>query len=319
MNYITFSNPEFLWFLLSLPLLLITHLAFLRNAKVKAFKFANFEAIKRVTGKGLITKNYAILFIRLGTILAVILAVSGTTIYYKGMVNEANYVIALDVSSSMTAQDVSPSRIEAAKLAAKEFVNNISGDTEIGVITFSGETFISQPLTNNKILVYDALNRAEIVKAGGTDIASSLVTGANLLVSTENKSKVIILITDGSNTQGEFIQRSLSTAIEYLQEQKVIVYSLSLGTGEGALGYLPEYYNVSAIYDTEGLASLSNATGGKLYSATDGNDLVKALNDINNTREGFVKVEASFLLLVLSLIMLFIEWGLANTRFRRVA
>lgn len=318
MQYITFENPEFLWLLIALPMLVITHFAFLRNARVKGMKFANFSTIKRVTGKSLITKNYTQMFLRLGVVLFMVLAVSGTTIWYKGLVNESDFVIALDVSSSMTSRDVEPSRFVAAKNAAVTFVDKVNGDTKIGLITFSGETFISQKLTGNKILIKSAINRANVTKAGGTDLATALITSTNLLYNS-NKSKSIILITDGSNTQGEFLQRSLDYAIDYLEEEHVIVYSLSIGTGEGNLGYLPEYHNISAIFETEDLEKVSNSTGGKVYSANTEEELNQAFSEINNLEEGIIKRELGFILLISSIILLFLEWGLIQTRFRRIA
>ncbi len=318
MQYVTFDHIEFLWLLLALPLLVVTHFGFLKHARVKGMKFANFSTLKRITGKGLITKNYTQLFLRLGVVLLMVLSVAGTTIYYKGTVNSSDYVIALDVSSSMTSQDISPSRFEVAKTAASAFIDNIKGNNKIGLVTFSGETFISQPLTENKLLIKDAIKKASISKAGGTDIANALITSANVLSFSE-RGKTIVLITDGSNTQGEFIRRSLDQAIKYLEEQHVIVFSMSLGNGEGPLGYLPEYYNISAVYDTEGLEKISNATGGAVFSANNAEDLQTAFETINDTEEGIIKKELDFPLSVLSIILLFLEWGLIQTRFRRVA
>ena len=318
MQYVTFDNIEFLWLLIALPLLVITHFAFLKHARVKGMKFANFSTLKRVTGKGLITKNYTQLFLRLGIIFLMVFAVAGTTVYYPGIVNTSDYVIALDVSSSMTSEDISPNRFQAAKVAALEFIDNVEGSSEVGLVTFSGETFISQPLSENRILIRDAVNRAEISKAGGTDIANALITSANVLSFSE-RGKSVILITDGSNTQGEFIRRSLDQAIEYLEEQHVVVYSMALGTGEGPLGYLPEYYNVSAVFDTQELEKISNATGGAVFSANNAEDLSNAFAQIGNTEEGIIERELEFPLLVLSIILLFLEWGLIQTRFRRIA
>src|SRR3989338_8097940 len=100
-----FVNPEYLWFLLSIPLLIITHFYFLHHAHSKAFRFANFDALKRVTGKDLITKNILVLTIRCLVLVLMILASSGVEVWYIGESNQNDYIIAIDTSLSMTTTD----------------------------------------------------------------------------------------------------------------------------------------------------------------------------------------------------------------------
>ena len=199
---LTFENPIFLWYLLSIPLLIYTHFYLFRHAKVKAMQFANFEALKRVTGERLITKNIIILTLRVLTLTCVIMAATGAVFWYEGMVNENDFVIAIDVSASMTAQDVLPTRFDAAKNAALEFVDKLESKSNIGIITFSGTTLIETTLIDNKATVKKTIENLEITKTGGTDISGAIITGTNILLSSE-KGKAIILYWswDGVNYQ----------------------------------------------------------------------------------------------------------------------
>ena len=109
--YLTFENPQYLWYLLSMPLLILSHFAFLRYSKRKAIRFANFQALKKVTGQKTMTKNHLVLLIRMMILFSLILAIAKTTLWREGYTNENDFVIAIDTSSSMTAQDIQPSRL----------------------------------------------------------------------------------------------------------------------------------------------------------------------------------------------------------------
>jgi Ca-activated chloride channel family protein len=137
---IVFDNPQFLWYLISVPVLVLSHFLFLKYTKRKAIRFANFEALKRVSGERLITKNLTILVLRSLTLTILILAVAGPVYWYKGLSNDNDFVLALDTSASMTAKDLKPTRLEAAKQAAEAFVNSLSSRTNLGLVTFSSQS-----------------------------------------------------------------------------------------------------------------------------------------------------------------------------------
>ncbi len=313
---ITFANPEYLWFLLVLPLLYATHFFMIRHAKRRAMKFANFAVIKRATGQKLITKNYTILFIRMIIILFTVFAVAGTTFLYEGMTNENAYVIALDTSSSMTAQDVPPSRLEAAKLHAGEFITQLDSHADVGLISFSGVNFIEQPLTKDKDELKKSLQLIETT-ASGTDIPGAIITGTNLLANTD-KGRAIILITDGSNTIESFQSRSVQRATDYAKRNRVKVYTIGVGSDmDSPVGYLPIIYNVTADYNSANLRGVANATGGQHYDAIDNAQIQEAYATIRATdRKSVLSFELTGGLMLLALMFIMIEWGLINTRFR---
>jgi len=311
-----FANPEYLWFLLSIPLLIITHFYFLRHTKAKALKFANFEALKRVTGKELITKNIFILVLRCLVLLFVIIAAAGAEFWYLGESNENDYVTALDVSLSMTTTDLSPSRLEASKQFATEFVSKLKGDTNIGVVSFSGITFVDQALISDKARVIRALQGLHMNEIGGTDLSGALITATNLLMNSK-KGKAILLMSDGSHTAGS--EDAIREALQYVKSNHIVVHTLAVGTERGLVPYLPAGYNVSAIFNREILQEISKATEGLFFDVLDLKKLREAEETLfSRANIGLLRKDLSYFFILLALTFLFIEWGLLNTRFRRI-
>lgn len=313
---ITFDNPQYLWFLFAVPFLIVTHFFLLRYNKRRALRFANFVALKRVTGERLITKNHTILAIRILIIICAILAVAQTTLWYEGVTNENEYIITLDTSASMTAEDIPPTRIDAAKEYAQQFIENLDSHTQAGLVSFSGVTFIEEPLTLDHDNVYTSLERIQPT-ASGTDIPGAVITSVNMLSASE-RGRAIILITDGSNTIEAFNSRSIQRATGYANLHHVKIYTIGVGTQNSTpLGYLPTYYNVSATYNDDALQFIANETGGKYYKAEDTQQLSEAYTDIRAAdKTSTVKRELTPGLMLTCLFLLMLEWGLLNTRFR---
>lgn len=316
--YFAFEHPLYLWYLLTIPLLIITHYAFLKYTKRRALKFANFQALKRVTDERIVTKNHLMLVLRCSIVLCLILAISGTTLWYKGLSSNNDFVIAIDSSSSMTAQDFKPTRLDASKEYVKTFIDNIDSNAKIGVITFSGASFIELLPTSDKLEVKRAVNGIEPSAVGGTDIAGAMITGCNMLLASD-KGKLMLLITDGSNTVNFFTKDPIEEAVRYARANNINVYTIGLGTNSGPIGYLPEYYNISSVFDDTTLKRIAEGTSGKYYFAGDNQELEATYEDIlSNTDEAFVPIRFGSILAVASLILIFVEWGLINTRFRSI-
>ena len=314
---IIFDSPHYLWFLISIPLLIFSHFTLLKFNQYKALKFANFRALKRVTGSNLITHNYIILMLRVIILIAIVLSLSKPILFYKADVTSFDYVIAIDNSASMSAQDFLPNRLEIAKQTAKDFVDLVPPSSNVGVLSFSGATFIELPPDGNKIKIKEAIESIEIMSAGGTDIPGAIISGSNLLVNTR-QGRAIILLTDGSNTIGTFIRDSVAEATLYANKKRVRIYTIGIGSEQGPIGYLPEYYNISAVYNQENLEIIANATEGVFFEVETERDFADAYASIlENDKQGTVDLELSMGLIALALVLLFIEWGLINTRFKR--
>lgn len=317
--YITFENSDYLWLLFTIPLYILLHFYFLRHSKSKALKFANFEALKRVSDEKIFTKNLTHLFLRVLTILLLIIAVSGAALWVQGSVNEFNYVIALDASPSMTAQDVPPSRFEAAKEYISVFVDSFDSRTEFGLVTFAGIVTVEQILTDSRSTFNSALSSAEIHRAGGTDLAGAIITSTNLLIGDPDKGRAIIVVSDGGRSIETFITDPLGEASRYARNNQVVIHAIGLGTDSGPIGYLPEYYDLPATYFGENLERLAEETGGIYLYAPSSAELEETFIELaGEVTVSYIDYNIAFLSLIGAIILLFIEWGLANSIYRRV-
>jgi Ca-activated chloride channel homolog len=314
--YFTFDHGVYLWYLLSIPLLIVTHYAFLKYTRRRALKFANFQALKRVTDDKIVTKNHIILIVRAIIIICLIFAIAGTTLWYKGKTNNNDFILAIDTSSSMTAQDFKPNRIEAAKNYLNTFIDNLNSEASIGVLSFSGVAFIEHLPSTNRREIKTSISDIQAAQVGGTDIAGAIITGTNMLIGSKN-GKLMILITDGSNTVSFFTKDPIDEAIKYAKSNSVSIYTIGLGTVSGPIGYLPEYYNVSNVFDETVLQKIANETGAAYYYAGTNQALDATYKDIlTNTKEAFIPIHMDLILALTALIVIFVEWGLISTRFR---
>ncbi|MBN1503372.1 VWA domain-containing protein [Candidatus Woesearchaeota archaeon] len=315
---ISFQSPYYLILLVSIPLLVITHYYSLKHTKRKAMKFANFEALKRVTGEHLITKNITLLIIRVLFLIVLVIGLARPVFWYRGKSNHNDFVIAIDMSASMTAEDVLPNRLEAAKESAKVFVDSLDSRTKLGLVAFAGVSFIESPLTIDINEVKRQIGNLDIMTAGGTDLGGALITSTNLLLSGD-KAKSIILLTDGSDTSGFAVDENIDFGLDYLRKSHITLYAIGIGTEQGDFGNLPEELEITYSYDEEELKNMAEATGGKFFEATNNEELLYAFSEINSlTEEGNLSIDLSVAFLTISLILIFIEWGMINTKFRAV-
>ncbi len=311
MVQIVFRNPFYLWTLVVVPIIIIVHFLSMKYSKKRAVKFANFIALARVSEQVGLTSNFSVLLLRVLVIIGIIFAIAGTTLWYSGNSIDADYVIAIDSSSSMLTDDFSPNRLEAAKTAALNFVNGIPFYSSAAIVSFAGTPFVNQPLTSDKILLRNVIqDEVETLSVGGTDFANVLITGTNLLMNSP-KSRVIILLTDGRSNIGITVQR----AIDYANAQNIIVNTIGLGTEEGYFIELGEQLGPFGINEDE-LKLIANSTGGTYYHPETAEELTQIYSQVANQEKTKVSLDLTFFLLFLILLLLVLEWTLINTRFK---
>jgi Ca-activated chloride channel family protein len=306
---VVFRTPYYLWFLLVIILLIIIHFVTLRRVKRRALKFANFEAIERVTGSEILSKNVLLLYIRLLIILCIILAIAGPTLWYSGKASSLDYVLAIDASSSMAADDLKPNRLEVAKDAAATFVDLLKSTAEVGVVSFSGSSFVEQELTSDFIKVKNAISGIGIKYVGGTDILDAVVTSVDVLVAGK-KLKTVILLTDGQLNIG-----TVDDIIDYARKNGVAVYTIGIGTvtgGKMPLGNAGLYSKL----DENILQAIAYGTGGAYHKVENKQELLIAFSSIAVSSTTRVSFNASPTLIIIALLLLLIEWFLINTRYR---
>ena len=207
----------------------------------------------------------------------------------------------------MEANDFEPDRITVAKQTAVDFVNEAPIGVKMGVVSFSGNSYIKQDMSEDKTEIKNSINDINIETWGGTDIYEAVITSANLLHDEEYK--VIILLSDGQINVGK-----MEEIIYYAQENEVMIHAIAIGTKEG--GKTP-YYAVSKL-DEDSLKSISYNTGGKYFLAEDNKELSQSFLEILNLTKMNVSINLFNYLILLSIALFIIEFFLANTRYLNI-
>ena len=309
---ITFTNIWYLWITLGIPLLIILHFYSLKYLKIRALKFANFEALKRVTGGMILSKNINLLILRLFVLLLLALSLAGMIVWYEGEVDVADYVIAIDNSGSMLADDLNPNRLEAAKEAAIAFVDGMESKSDIGIVSFAGIGVVELPLTSNMFTVKKAIEGISINTFHGTAIGEALKTSANMLVG--ERARVIILLTDGRENVAA--SPELDKIIGFLSGKHITVNTIGVGTTGG--GNLPGLDTLSTI-DEPMMFRIANSTGGKYSYSESKETLVNVFKSFTyKSVKGQIPVNLRLPFILVAFFILFVEWVLVNTRYRTI-
>lgn len=327
---IEFLNKQFFWLFLLLPLAILWYI--FKNKRQTAE--LNISSIKgfQVTSSWL-PKTRPLLFVLRILALALLITamarprtvdVSSKTKTTRGI----DIVMAIDVSASMLAKDLSPDRLEALKNVAADFIKGRPND-RIGIVEYAGEAYTKTPITSDKAVVLRSLEdvKYNTIIDGGTAIGLGLATAVNRLKDSKAKSKVIILLTDGVNNTGQIDPKTASSlAVEY----GIKVYTIGLGSNGMALspiGILPngsfQYGRVQVEIDEALLKDIAKVTHGKYFRATDNRKLEQIYDEINKLEKTDVE-EFKFYnyqekyrpLLLLALGFLMLEFLLRSTVYR---
>ncbi|MEC8602358.1 MAG: VWA domain-containing protein [Bacteroidota bacterium] len=331
MDNIVFKNPEFLWLLILLPVMAYVLYKF-KFVRLNNFKFSNLESFNLNTLK---SKLYPLINIfRIITLLLVIVALARPQEISNSTRTKTSsgidIVIAVDISSSMLAQDLKPNRLEALKTVASQFINDRIND-RIGLVIYAGESYTKTPVTSDKDVVIKSLSDITFdgIIEDGTAIGMGLATSVNRLKESKAKSKVIILLTDGVNNSG-FIDPS--TAADLAANFEIKTYTIGLGTNGNARAPVALNPNGSFRFgmtkveiDEELLKNVANKTGGLYFRATDNKKLEEIYNEINKLEKTEVEEikysdsEEKYRLLIIAAIgLIFVELILKYIVFRSI-
>ncbi len=330
MGNIEFYSPEFLWLLILIPIIAVYYFKS-KNSRASSFKISSTSDFNI----GLKSKIYPILdMLKLLTISLVIVALARPQEISNSVRTKStsgiDIVIAVDISSSMLAQDLKPNRLEALKSVAAEFINDRKND-RIGLVIYAGESYTKTPVTSDKSIIIKSLN--DIVFDGiiqdGTAIGMGLATSVNRLKESSAKSKVIILLTDGVNNSG-FIDPS--TAADLASSYGIKTYTIGLGSNGNALA--PVALNPDGSFrfgmtkveiDEELLSSIANKTGGLYFRATTNKSLQDIYDEINKLEKTeveeirFSDAEEKYrLLIIIALGLIFVEFIFRKIIFKSI-
>lgn len=276
-----------LWLLLVLVPLTVWYILKQRDS-MPALSVSSTSPFNRLprTRKNLV--RHALFVLRLGAIACLIVVLARPQLrdrWHTSSTEGTDIVIALDVSSSMYAKDFDPSRFEAAKTVASQFIGARENDN-IGLVIFAGESLTGMPMTGDRVALINYLSGLEIgVLEDGTAIGEGIVTAVNRLRDGKAKSKSIILITDGTNNRG---LATPGEAARVAAEMGIKIYSIGVGTNGSALVPVSFDYANRPVYEMQkveinedALRDVASATGGRYFRATDNNSLQEVFAEID--------------------------------------
>jgi Ca-activated chloride channel family protein len=261
----------------------------IRFSSLTLFQFANIRTSRRKAGMLHGTKFILISLVVLGLARPQL-----TNVIRETQVEVIDIMLVLDISSSMRAADLKPNRLEAAKKEARKFIVDRPYD-RIGLVVFAAQSFIHCPLTNDTEVLLSLLDQVAIVdkEFDGTAIGMAIANAINRLRDTPAKSKVMILLSDGSNNAGEL---DPTTAAQLAAEFGIRIYTI----GAGSHGLAPYPVNdpiwgqrmaqVEVDLDEETLREVATTTNGRYFRATDHKSLGEIYSQINELERTEIEV-----------------------------
>ena len=324
-----FANPTYLYLLLLLVPLIGWYIYKLHKSQA-SLQVSSSEAFQLPgTSSWKVYMRHLPFVLRMLAIalLIVVLARPQSTNSWQNSSTEGiDIVMAMDISTSMLAEDLKPNRLEAAKDVAASFINGRQNDN-IGLVVFAAESFTQCPLTIDHGVL---LNLFKDIQPGiiqdGTAIGLGLANAVSRIKDSQAKSKVIILLTDGVNNTGEIAP---VTAAEIAKTFGIRVYTIGVGTQGEAPYPIPtafgvQYQNVPVEIDEQVLKQIASTTGGQYFRATDNSSLKEIYSEIDQLEktkisvQEFSKKQEEYKNWALLVFALLIEVLLRNTVLRNI-
>ena len=292
-----FGQPYYLLLILILPLLVLWYFKKGQNQEA-TIRFSNLELISKSVIRNGKMKNMFFIIGRLFIMLLIIFALARPRLsdtIRESKTEIVDILLVIDQSSSMLAQDFKPNRLEAAKEVAKKFIKDREGD-RLGIIVFAGEPYIQCPLTRDINVLLEFTDEIEIIdqEHDGTAIGMAIANSINRLRESDTKSKTIILLSDGSNNQGEL---DPITAAGLAAKFDIKIYTVAAGTHGLAPYPVTDAWGRQVIQkvqvdvDEESLKEIAIITGGQFFRATDNKSLLKVYEDIDALERTEIEVK----------------------------
>ena len=316
LNNISFAAPQFFLLGLLLPVMIVWYVK--KNAGSQAgIKVSSAKSFAGLSSWKTMLRHLPFLLrlLSIAFIIAALARPQTKTDEQQAEGDGVDIVLCVDVSGSMTAQDFTPNRMEAAKKVAQDFIDSRLTD-RIAIVIFSGESFTQCPLTTDRAVLKSAVeNIRNGLLEDGTAIGDGLATSVDRLRSSKSKSKVVILLTDGENNGGLI---GPTNAKEIAKAFHIKVYTIGVGTEGYApfpvrteLGVVMQQQKVTI--DEKLLKEIANETGGKYFRAKDNAGLTNIYKEIDGLEKSKVEISTltrytekffPFVLAALSLLLL---------------
>lgn len=330
----TFANPlYFILLALLVPYIVWYVLRWRRSHPVlQVSSTYAFQGVRRSWKEYLVHAPF-VLRLTCMTLAIIALARPQTTNNWKQTdVEGIDIMLCMDVSTSMLAEDLRPNRVKAAREVAVEFVSSRPNDN-IGLTLFAGEAFTQCPMTVDHAVLINMLQgmQCDMTAKGmiedGTAIGMGLASAVARLKDSKAKSKVVILLTDGSNNRGDI---SPLTAADIAKSFGIRVYTIGVGTNGLARYPMPvaggiQYIQVPVEIDTKTLESIASKTNGEFYRAKDTKSLHEVYQEIDklektklNVKKFSKRYEAFVPFAVFAVLALLLELLLRFTVLKRI-
>ena len=228
-----FENPIYLWLLLIIPILIILKIMMWYVQRKKLSRIGNPTLLKELMPDVSRFRPWVKFLLLITALSSLILALArpqfGSKISHEKR-NGIEAIIALDISNSMLAQDVQPSRLDKSKLMIENLINSFIND-KIGLVVFAGEAYVQLPITSDYVSAKMFLSdiTPSLISAQGTDIARAIRVSLSSFTQQKGVGKAIILITDGEDNEGGALE-----AVKEAKEKGVNVFILGVGDSKGA-------------------------------------------------------------------------------------
>lgn len=281
-----FENPEYLWLLVIIPLLAVVRFLSWRQRKKKLNKFGEPELLRQLMpdiSHFRPTVKFWLMLIALALMIIMIARPQmGTKVSYEKR-NGIETIICLDISNSMMAEDVVPSRLEKSKMLVENLVDHFTND-KIGLVVFAGEAFVQLPITSDYVSAKMFLQNIDpsLIASQGTDIAQAIDVALNSFTQQEKIGRAVILITDGEDHEGGALESAKAA-----KKKGVNVFILGVGDTQGApipLGngdYLKDSRGevVMTALNEQMCQDVARAGNGKYIHVNNSSDAQEKLND----------------------------------------
>jgi len=325
----TFQNPEYLFLLLLLIPIVFWYIKEMHKSDA-SLQISSHQKLAQFPKSKKIKYRHVPFILRAISISLVIMAVArpqASNSWRTESTEGIDIMIALDISGTMMAEDLKPNRLEASKTVASEFILSRPNDN-IGLVVFAGQSFTQCPLTIDHAVLINLFNGVNYgLIEDGTAIGLGLANAVNRIKDSKAKSKVIILLTDGSNNRGDIAP---ITAAEIAKTFGIRVYAI--GVGSYGLVNVPvqtpmgmQYQQMQSEFDEKSLQEISAMTGGQYFRATDNSKLRSIYQEIDqlektkiSVREYSKKNEQFFVFALLAFLLMLSEVLLRNTVLRRI-
>ena len=330
-----FANPTYLYLLLLLIPMIGWYVYKLskNQASLQVSSTEGFDAPGASSWKVWLRHVPFILRMAAVAVLVVILARPQSTNSWQNSSTEGiDIVLAMDISTSMMAQDLKPNRLEASKDVASAFINGRPNDN-IGLTIFAGEAFTQCPLTVDHGVLLNLFQSVscDMVQRGmiedGTALGMGLANAVSRLKDSKAQSKVVILLTDGVNNRGDI---SPLTAAEIAKQFGIRVYTIGVGTNGTAPYPMQTYAGVQYVQmpveiDEQTMSQIAGTTNGNYFRATSNTKLKEVYREIDklektklNVKEFSKREEAYAVFALIAFLSILLEILLRNTVLKKI-